>query len=73
LDVRLSCEAYSMENNILTVKEVAEYLRIGQRSVYKLIKERKIPAIMILNKWRVDKAQLDKIFRNPHKESDGEG
>jgi excisionase family DNA binding protein len=54
-----------MESSILTVKEVAEYLRIGQRSVYKLIRERKIPAIRILNKWRVDKVQLDKIFRPP--------
>ena len=56
-----------MENNILTVKEVAEYLRIGQRSVYKLIREQKIPAIRILNKWRVDKTELDKIFKNPDK------
>ena len=62
-----------MENNILTVKEVAEYLRIGQRSVYKLIKEQKIPAIRILNKWRVEKAQLDRIFKNPGKKRDGEG
>ena len=61
-----------MENNILTVKEVAEYLRIGQRSVYKLIKEQKIPAIRILNKWRVDKKELDKIFKNPKKKKVGE-
>jgi excisionase family DNA binding protein len=62
-----------MENHILTVKEVAEYLRIGQRSVYKLIREHKIPAIRILNKWRVDKTQLDKIFSNPHQEDNSEG
>ena len=62
-----------MENNILTVKEVAEYLRIGQRSVYKLIREQKIPAIRILNKWRVEKTQLDRIFKNPGKKRDGEG
>ena len=61
-----------MENDILTVKEVAEYLRIGQRSVYKLIKEQKIPAIRILNKWRVEKKQLDRIFKNPGKQRDGE-
>ena len=61
-----------MENNILTVKEVAEYLRIGQRSVYKLIKENKIPAIRILNKWRVDKKELEKIFKNHHKQKGGE-
>ena len=62
-----------MENNILTVKEVAEYLRIGQRSVYKLIREQKIPAIRILNKWRVEKKQLDRIFKNPGLKRDGEG
>ncbi len=61
-----------MENNILTVKEVAEYLRIGQRSVYKLIREQKIPAIRILNKWRIDKTELDKIFKNPDKQKGGE-
>jgi excisionase family DNA binding protein len=57
-------------SEILTVKEVAEYLRIGQRSVYKLIRERKIPAIRILNKWRIDKVQLDNIFRSPSKDMD---
>jgi excisionase family DNA binding protein len=60
----------SIGNEILTVKEVAEYLRIGQRSVYKLIRERKIPAIRILNKWRIDKVQLDNIFRSPSKDMD---
>jgi excisionase family DNA binding protein len=58
----------SIGNEILTVKEVAEYLRIGQRSVYKLIRERKIPAIRILNKWRIDKVQLDNIFRSPSRD-----
>jgi excisionase family DNA binding protein len=60
----------SIGNEILTVKEVAEYLRIGQRSVYKLIRERKIPAIRILNKWRIDKVQLDNIFRSPSRDMD---
>ena len=62
-----------MESAILTVKEVAQYLRIGERSVYKLIREGKIPAVRILNKWRVDKTQIDKIFKQIHnKKRDGE-
>ena len=59
-----------IENDILTVKEVAEYLRIGERSVYKLIKLGKIPAVRILNKWRIDKTQIDEIFKNFHNTRD---
>ncbi len=61
-----------IENDILTVKEVAEYLRIGERSVYKLIKLGKIPAVRILNKWRIDKIQIDEIFKNFHNTKDGD-
>ena len=61
-----------MGNNILTVKEVAQYLRIGERSVYKLIKQGKIPAVRILNKWRVDKTQIDEIFKNFRNNRNGE-
>ena len=61
-----------MRNDILTVKEVAQYLRIGERSVYKLIKQGKIPAVRILNKWRVDKTQIDEIFKNFRNNRNGE-
>lgn len=61
-----------IENDILTVKEVAEYLRIGERSVYKLIKLGKIPAVRILNKWRINKIQIDEIFKNFHNTKDGD-
>lgn len=61
-----------IENDILTVKEVAEYLRIGERSVYKLIKLGKVPAVRILNKWRINKIQIDDIFKNFHNTKDGD-
>lgn len=61
-----------IENDILTVKEVAEYLRIGERSVYKLIKLGRIPAVRILNKWRINKIQIDEIFKNFHNTKDGD-
>lgn len=61
-----------MRNDILTVKEVAQYLRIGERSVYKLIKQGKIPAVRILNKWRVDKTQIDEIFKDLRNNRNGE-
>jgi len=49
-----------MEKDILTIEEAAELLKIGKRSVYKLAKKKKIPAKMILNKWRFVRQDLIK-------------
>lgn len=46
------------DKDILTIEEAAEYLRLGKRSVYKLAKAGKIPAKMVLNKWRFEKESL---------------
>ena len=35
-------------NDILTIEEAAELLKIGKRSVYKLAKAKKIPAKLVL-------------------------
>jgi excisionase family DNA binding protein len=40
---------------IMTIKEVAEYLRIGEKSAYKLAKEGELPAFKVVNKWRFDR------------------
>ena len=48
-----------MEKDILTIKEVAEYLQISQRSVYKLAKSGELPGRMVLNKWRFSKSKID--------------
>ncbi|MBN1848885.1 MAG: helix-turn-helix domain-containing protein [Deltaproteobacteria bacterium] len=49
-----------MDKEILTIEEAAELLKIGKRSVYKLAKKKKIPAKLILNKWRFVKEDLIK-------------
>lgn len=46
------------DNDILTIEEAAEYLRLGKRSVYKLAKAGKLPAKMVLNKWRFERESL---------------
>lgn len=45
-------------NDILTIAEAAEYLRLGKRSVYKLANAGQIPAKMVLNKWRFEREAL---------------
>jgi excisionase family DNA binding protein len=44
---------------ILTVREVAEYLRMSQAKVYRLANERCLPAVRIGKSWRFRKDLLD--------------
>jgi excisionase family DNA binding protein len=44
---------------IMTVREVAEYLRISEAKVYRLAKERRIPVVRIGKTWRFRKDLLD--------------
>ncbi|MFN7177917.1 MAG: helix-turn-helix domain-containing protein, partial [Thermaurantiacus sp.] len=39
----LWAEGVAMETDVLTIKEVAEYLRITEKTAYRLASERKIP------------------------------
>lgn len=45
--------------NIMTIKQVAEYLKISPRTVYKLVKEGIIPSFRIMNMWRFERSKID--------------
>ena len=47
------------DESFLTTEEVLEYLQINLRTVYRLIKAGKIPAIIVGRQWRFRKADLD--------------
>jgi len=49
-----------MEENIFTLKETAQYLKISNSTIYKLIFEENLPATKVANKWRIKKSKLDK-------------
>jgi excisionase family DNA binding protein len=44
---------------IMTTKEVAEYLRLHQITICKLSKEGRIPSIKIGGVWRFDREVID--------------
>jgi excisionase family DNA binding protein len=48
---------------IMNIKEVAEYLRIGEKSAYKLAKEGELPAFKVVNKWRFDRELVQAMVR----------
>jgi excisionase family DNA binding protein len=45
---------------IMTTKEMAEYLRLHAITISKLAKEGKIPSFKIGSRWRFDKEVIDK-------------
>jgi len=45
---------------LMTVEELGQYLRFTKKTIYKLLKQGTIPAVKIGNKWRFDKAAIDR-------------
>jgi excisionase family DNA binding protein len=49
----------AMNDQILTVKEVAEYLKVNERTIYRLATEKKIPAFRVGSSWRFRKEEVE--------------
>ncbi len=48
------------EKEIMTVKQVSEYLQMDEHTVYKLARSGQIPSIKIAGQWRFKKDVIDK-------------
>jgi excisionase family DNA binding protein len=53
-----------MDSNdkIMTLEEVAEYLRVKPQTIYTWAQEKKIPAAKLGKEWRFKKSMVDKWF-----------
>ena len=48
------------KTDILMIKEVAEYLKVTERTIYRLAAAKKIPAFMVGGSWRFSRADIDR-------------
>ena len=48
-----------IHGNLMTIDEVADYLRVKKRTVYDWVKKGKIPAIKAVGLWRFRKERID--------------
>ena len=48
-----------MENSVMTVKEVADYLKMKSVTIYKHAQDGRIPAFKIGSTWRFKKDTID--------------
>ncbi|MGE5444164.1 MAG: helix-turn-helix domain-containing protein [Ignavibacteriales bacterium] len=49
-----------LTKEVMTVKEVAEYLQISEASVRRMLKAKKLPAFKLGQQWRFRKNIVDK-------------
>ncbi len=52
-------------NDIMTLEEVAEFLRLKPQTIYLWAQEKKIPAAKLGKEWRFRRSVIDKWF-NQH-------
>jgi excisionase family DNA binding protein len=53
----------SADNTIMTIGEVADYLKVTERTIYRLAGAKQIPAFKVGGSWRFSKADIDRWIR----------
>ena len=51
------------QQEFMTTKEVAQYLRVDQYTIYRLVSQKKIPAFKIGNQWRFKRSILERWLK----------
>lgn len=51
------------KSDILTISEVADYLKIAERTLYRLVAAKKIPAFKVGGTWRFSRIDLDQWIK----------
>jgi excisionase family DNA binding protein len=48
-----------MQENLLSVDQVAWYLKVDKFTIYRLVSQKKIPAFKVGKQWRFKKRMID--------------
>jgi excisionase family DNA binding protein len=48
-----------MPDQIMTIQEVAEYLKLTEKTAYRLVSEGKLPGFKVGGSWRFKKVDLE--------------
>jgi excisionase family DNA binding protein len=57
----LPVESVTMDeqDNVLTVAELADYLKVHPTTIYRLLKRRQVPAFKVGSDWRFNREHID--------------
>lgn len=56
-----------MTDEILTIKEVADYLKVAEKTIYRLAGSKKLPGFKVGGIWRFLKKDIDIWIKNQTK------
>ncbi len=45
--------------NLMTIEDLADYLKVSRRTIYEWLKQNKIPAVKLVGQWRFRKEKID--------------
>jgi len=48
-----------IENNLMTIEDLSDYLKVTRRTIYDWLKHNKIPAVKLVGQWRFKKDKID--------------
>jgi len=60
-----------MGDQILTVKDVADYLKVNERTVYRMAASAKLPAFKVGASWRFKKEGIDAWIEQQNNQNRG--
>lgn len=58
------------KDDIMTIKELANYLKIAEKTAYRFASEKKVPGFQIGNAWRFSKKEIDAWIEKESKTKD---
>lgn len=56
-----------MTTDVMTIKEVSEYLKLNEKTAYRLASEGKIPGFKVGGSWRFRKSEIDRWIKEQEK------
>ena len=52
-----------MDSDILTIREVVEYLKLNEKTAYRLAADGKIPGFKVGGSWRFRRDEIEKMTK----------
>lgn len=69
----LRLDLFKMPNeDILTIRELAKYLKIAEKTAYRFASEGKVPGFKVGSAWRFRKSEIDRWIAEQEQKQEGE-
>ena len=62
-----------MQTDIMTIREVADYLKLTEKTAYRLVAEGKIPGIKVGGSWRFKRSEIERWIDERSQRREGKG